>query len=71
MASMLDFAVPVLDDRITFANSERFPQATQVICNSFAAGIADLQIRATDYVNHPGASMGWGMSAADSVRHAL
>ena len=50
MASMLDFAVTVVDDRITFANSERFPQAAQVICNSFAAGIADLHIRATDYV---------------------
>lgn len=50
MASMLDFAVTVLDDRISFANSERFPQAAQVICDSFAAGIARLQIRATDYV---------------------
>ena len=39
MASMLDFAVTVVDDRIAFANSERFPQATRVICNSFAAGI--------------------------------
>ena len=39
MASMLDFAVTVVDDCIAFANSERFPQATRVICNSFAAGI--------------------------------
>ena len=50
MASMLDFSVTVVDDRITFANSERFPQAAQVICNSFAAGIESLHIRATDYV---------------------
>ena len=50
MASMLDFAVTVLDDRISFANSERSPQAAQVICNSFAAGIESLHIRATDYV---------------------
>ena len=50
MASMLDFAVTVVDDRITFANSERFPEAAQVICNSFANAIADLKIRATDYV---------------------
>ena len=50
MASMLDFAVTVVDDRISFANSERFPQAAQVICNSFAAAISDLNIRATDYV---------------------
>ena len=50
MASMLDFAVTVVDDRMTFANSERFPQAAQIICNSFAAAIADLKIRPTDYV---------------------
>ena len=50
MASMLDFAVTVVDDRITFANSERFPQAAQVVCNSFAAGIENLHICATDYV---------------------
>ena len=50
MASMLDFAVTVVDDRITFANSERFPEASQVICNSFSRAISDLTIRATDYV---------------------
>lgn len=50
IASTLDFAVTVVDDRISFANSERFPQAAQVICNSFAAAISDLNIRATDYV---------------------
>ena len=50
MASMLDFAVTVVDDRISFANSQRFPEAAQVICNSFAAAISDLDIRATDYV---------------------
>lgn len=50
MASMLGFAVTVVDDRISFANSERFPEAAQVICNSFSAAISDLSIRATDYV---------------------
>ena len=50
MASMLDFSVTVVDDRITFANSERFPKAAQVICNSFSSAISDLKIRATDYV---------------------
>lgn len=50
MASMLDFSVTVVDDRIAFANSERFPEATQVICNSFRSAISDLKIRATDYV---------------------
>lgn len=50
MASMLDFSVTVVDDRIAFANSERFPEATQVTCNSFRSAISDLKIRATDYV---------------------
>lgn len=50
MASMLDFAVTVVDDRISFANSERFPEASQVICNSFSRAIPDLSIRPTDYV---------------------
>lgn len=50
IASMLDFSVTVVDDRITFTNSERFPKASQVVCNSFRSAISDLQIRATDYV---------------------
>ncbi|MBQ7801248.1 MAG: XdhC family protein [Oscillospiraceae bacterium] len=50
MAAMLDFAVTVVDDRITFANSERFPRAAQVVCNSFGKAIAGLQVRAGDYV---------------------
>ena len=50
IAAMLDFAVTVVDDRAVFANFERFPEATQVICNSFSAAITGLDIRATDYV---------------------
>ena len=50
IAAMLDFAVTVVDDRAVFANFERFPEAAQVICNSFSAAITGLDIRATDYV---------------------
>lgn len=50
MASMLDFAVTVVDDRPSFANTGRFPEAAQVVCESFAAAIAGLQIRPTDYI---------------------
>ncbi|MBO4937834.1 MAG: XdhC family protein [Oscillospiraceae bacterium] len=50
MASMLDFAVTVVDDRIAFANSERFPQASRIICNSFGNAIANLDISPSDYV---------------------
>ncbi len=50
IAAMLDFAVTVVDDRAVFASFERFPEAKQVICNSFSAAITGLDIRATDYV---------------------
>ena len=50
MASMLDFAVTVVDDRPSFANSARFSDTAQVICESFAKAIEDLQIRPSDYV---------------------
>lgn len=35
MAACLDFYIKVMDDRIEFANKERFPQADEVICDSF------------------------------------
>lgn len=50
MAAMLDFAVTVVDDRIAFANSERFPKAVQVVCDSFASAISGLKIQTADYV---------------------
>ena len=50
MAAMLDFSVCVVDDRIAFANSARFPDAAQVLCDSFAEGIEKLSVRDTDYV---------------------
>lgn len=50
IAAMLDFAVTVVDDRPSFANTERFPEAARVVCDSFAAAIETLQLRPTDYV---------------------
>ena len=50
MAAMLDFAVTVVDDRPSFANTGRFPDAAHVVCNSFTAAIEGLKIRPTDYV---------------------
>ena len=35
MVNCLDFTVKVMDDREEFANPERFPQADEVICDSF------------------------------------
>ena len=50
LASKLDFAVTVMDDRPAFANRERFPEAEEVVCDSFAHGIAGLGITSRDYV---------------------
>ncbi len=50
MAAMLDFAVTVVDDRPSFANHQRFPEARQVICDGFENALGSLAIRATDYV---------------------
>lgn len=35
MASCLDFYIKVMDDREEFANRERFPEADEVICDTF------------------------------------
>ena len=50
MAAMLDFSVTVVDDRPSFANPGRFPEAAQVICDSFENAIRALKICGTDYV---------------------
>lgn len=50
MAAWLDFAVTVVDDRIAFANSERFPEAERVVCEAFEPAIRALKVREGDYV---------------------
>lgn len=50
IAALLDFSVTVVDDRPTFANKTRFPEAATVICDNFPAGIDQLSLRPTDYV---------------------
>lgn len=49
IASMLDFDVTVFDDRPSFANKERFPWASDVICESFDAIGKWIHIRGGDY----------------------
>lgn len=49
-AAEVDFSVTVVDDRPAFANSELFPGADRIICDSFAAAIAQLELTAYDYV---------------------
>ena len=48
--SRLGFLVTVVDDRIEFANGERFPDADQVICESFDKSFERLQFGPQAYV---------------------
>ena len=50
MASLLGFAVTVVDDRPAFANSERFPEAERIVCEAFEPAIRALKVRPGDYV---------------------
>ena len=50
MAAMLDFEVTVVDDRPDFAAASRFPEAAHTVCDDFAAAIAALDLRESDYV---------------------
>jgi xanthine dehydrogenase accessory factor len=44
VGSMLGFHVTVIDDRASFANRERFPNADQIIVRPFAAAIESLEL---------------------------
>lgn len=46
----LGFSVTVADDRPSFANQARFPEAVEVLCDSFSNTLRRLQIQKTDYV---------------------
>ena len=50
LASSLGFSVVLVDDRPEFASAERFPTASQVVCDDFIHAIESLNIRNTDYV---------------------
>ena len=46
----LGFAVTVVDDRPSFANYARFPEAAEVICDAFPKALSGLCIHGADYV---------------------
>lgn len=46
----LGFAVTVVDDRPSFANHTRFPEAAEVVCDAFGEALRSLRIQASDYV---------------------
>ena len=49
-AARCGFSVTVVDDRPAFANRERFPEAAQVLCESFGPAIARLAPGPYDFV---------------------
>lgn len=49
-ASALEFEVTVADDRPAFANSAAFPQAKNIICDSFSKAIEKMSITEHDFV---------------------
>ncbi len=49
-AAKTGFQVVLVDDRLSFANTQRFPLAKQVICDNFEHAISDLKLKESDYV---------------------
>jgi xanthine dehydrogenase accessory factor len=47
---LLDFEVVVIDDRPSFANAERFPDADRVIVDEFASALDQIEITPSTYV---------------------
>jgi len=50
MARILDYYIIVIDDRMLFANRERFPDADEVIVGDMAETVKDLELTPTSYV---------------------
>jgi xanthine dehydrogenase accessory factor len=50
MAKLTDFSVTIFDDRPSFANADRFPEADEIICDDFLRVMERVNVRATDYV---------------------
>lgn len=49
-ASKVGFAVTVVDDRPSFANSGRFPDAENVICENFEKSFSKIDLNKSDFV---------------------
>lgn len=49
IAAMIDFDVAVIDDRVSFANKERFPEAETVLAGFFDEVLSDLDRTPGDY----------------------
>ena len=49
-AAKTGFEVTMLDDRPSFADPSRFPEANEILCDGFAEGIRKLKVTDSDYI---------------------
>lgn len=49
-AARVGFSVTIVDDRPSFANAQRFPEADKVICESFEKAFDKINLKSSDYV---------------------
>ncbi len=49
-AAMVGFRVTVVDDRVLYANKERFPEASEIICDNFGQAIEQLTTHRNTYI---------------------
>lgn len=49
LASMMDFDVTVIDDRVLFANKERFPEAKNILCCDFKEALQNVNYGSNCY----------------------
>jgi xanthine dehydrogenase accessory factor len=50
MAKILDFHVTVIDDRLMYANRERFPEADEVVVSDMAQALKQMAVTASTYI---------------------
>ncbi|BDR76078.1 XdhC family protein [Clostridium tetani] len=49
-SSRVGFSITVIDDRLSFANKSRFPEAEKVICESFSKSFDLIDFRESDFI---------------------
>ena len=49
-ANQVGFRVTIVDDRVAFANKDRFPDAAEIVCDGFLSAIDRLRITQNTYV---------------------
>jgi len=49
-ATQVGFRVTIVDDRVAFANRDRFPEAAEIICDGFLSAIDRLHITPNTYI---------------------